>query len=145
MRFAFACDAEFDQTPGAVSAAVIHQDDITFGRDGFGFFQSVQIGEETRERVLKACLLIVAGDDKRNGGWFGGAHVQISVAGVCILFSRHTLCRRPATTLPELRNRGRTTALADSMPGQRLQRFYRRKYKCLGPEIRRFRIPMHRD
>jgi hypothetical protein len=32
-----------------------------------------------------------------------------------------------------------------SMPGQRLQRFYRGKYRCLGPEIGRFRIPVHGD
>jgi hypothetical protein len=50
-----------------------------------------------------------------------------------------------ATVVPELMNRGRTIALAGSMPGQRLQRFYRRKYRCLGPEMGRFRIPVHGD
>src|SRR5262245_4029061 len=65
-----------DQVPGPVRASVVDQGYITSWRDSLRFFEPGDVGEQVRERVLNAGLLVVAGNDKRDGGRLDGRHDQ---------------------------------------------------------------------
>src|SRR5262247_4594900 len=69
-----------DQVPGPVRAPVVDQSHITSRRDDLRFFEPGDVGEQARERVLNAGLLVVAGNDKRDGGRFDGRHDQATGA-----------------------------------------------------------------
>src|SRR4029450_1361319 len=65
-----------DQVPSPVRAPVVDQGYITSWRDSLRFFEPGDVGEQVRERMLNAGLLVVAGNDKRDGGRLDGRHDQ---------------------------------------------------------------------